>query len=90
MILAVALCAEGQGPPPPELRLAWQARMWSTLPEPGGLRDQRAGEIQRMAAAWNTYQAIRSWRRSSDWSGWAARNPEDWRLVQYVLELRGV
>ena len=88
MILAAAACAEGNGPPPPELELAWQARTWGIPPEPGGLRDQRAGELRKMTAALNTYNAFRAWRQATDWAQWAQRNPEDWQLVQYVLTLR--
>jgi hypothetical protein len=46
--------------------------------------------MQRLAAALNTYDAIKSWLRSPDWAKWAARHPEDWKIVQYVLKLRGV
>jgi len=88
MILAAAACAEGNGPSPPELEAAWQAQAWHALPEPGGLLDQRAGELRRMTAALNVYEAVRSWRRSTDWAKWAQDNPEDWRTVQYVLKLR--
>lgn len=88
MILAAAACAEGKGPAPPELELAWQAKTWHCPPEPGGLRDQRAGELRRMSAAMNTYNAIKSWRQSTDWVKWSQHNPEDWALVQYVLKLR--
>lgn len=88
MILAAAACADGKGPPPPELELAWQARAWSTLPEPGGLRDQRAGELQRMAAVLNTYDAWRARTQHANWAKWAKESPESWRIVSYVLKLR--
>ena len=88
MILAAAACADGKGPPPPELELAWQARAWGTLPEPGGLRDQRAGELQRMAAALNTHDAWGARRRHTNWVRWAKESPESWRIVLFVQRLR--
>jgi len=90
MILAAADCAEGKGPPPPELQLAWQARQWASLPEVGGLRDQRAGELYRMATAENVYNAVRSWRRSANWAQWAKDNPEEWETVCMVRRLRTI
>lgn len=89
MILAAAACAEGKGPPPPELEQAWQARNWRALPEPGGLRDQRVGELRRMAAVVNVYDAVCSHRRSTNWAEWAKRNPEMFRLINTVQRLRG-
>ncbi len=88
MILGAAACAEGKGPPPPELELAWQAESWHALPEPGGLRDQRAGELTRMAVAANVYRAMREWRKTAQWATWAKEHPEQWELVQTVLKLR--
>jgi len=89
MILAAAACAEGDGPPPPELELGWQARRWpGALPEVGGLRDQRAGELRRIAAALNVYDAIKSWRGSTDWVRWKQAHPEQWKTVARVIVLR--
>ena len=88
MILAAAACAEQEGPPPPELKLAWQARTWGTLPEPGGLRDQRAGELDRMSAALNTYETIRGFFSSNDWEQWGRTNPGGSAILAYVLRLR--
>jgi hypothetical protein len=61
------------------------------LPEAGGLRDQRAGEVERMTAALNTYDAVVAWRRAmqDNVAKWAKANPEAWRMVQRVLKLRG-
>lgn len=88
MILAVADTAEGTGPPPPELVLAWQALRWHALPEAGGLRDQRAGEVAKMEAVLSTYDAVRSWHASANWAKWAARFPHHWAVVQNVITLR--
>lgn len=86
--MAAAACAEGDGPPPVELELAWQAQRWGALPEPGGLRDQRAGELNRMASASNVYDAVRSWRGSTNWIEWSERHPEQWKVVSRVIALR--
>jgi len=88
MILAAADCAEGRGPPPPELELAWQARSWGTLPEAGGLRDQRAGELRRLSAALNTYNAVKAFHAAKDAKQWADTRPDQWRIMQYVATLR--
>ena len=88
MILAAAACAEGNGPPPPELVLAQDARAWNTLPEPGGLRDQRAGELRRMSAALNAYEAMRAFHASDDKAQWARDRPGQWEILQYVMTLR--
>lgn len=89
MILAAAACAEGSGPPPPELELAWQVRGWGALPEPGGLRDQRAGELRRMSVALNAYGAVRAFHASSDKAKWARDYPGQWEVFQHVMTLRG-
>ena len=88
MILEAAACAEGKGPPPPELELAWQAESWRALPEAGGLRDQRAGELSRMAMALNVYRAVKGWRGNANWAAWAQDNPGQWEMIQAVVKLR--
>jgi len=88
MILAAAACADSEGPPPPELVLAQNARFWNKLPEPGGLRDQRAGELQRMTAALNVYETIRGFHASNNWEQWGRTNPGGSAILAYVLRLR--
>ena len=63
MILAAAAYAEDskKNAPPPELSLAFKAEQWGTLPEPGGLRDQRIGELDRMTVVLNTYKAVKGY-----------------------------
>jgi len=80
--------AENKGAPPPELTLAWSCKQWQTLPEPGGRRDQRAGELERMSAAINTYDAIRAFRASKNWAEFAKRNPGAMAAIARVRELR--
>ena len=88
MILAAADAAEGLGPPPEELQLAWQVRRWHALPEPGGLLDQPAGLVERMAVAESVYQAVKAWRSAPEWGRWSVQNPDEWGVVQSVIELR--
>lgn len=88
MILAAAAYAEGNGSPPPELVLAQDARAWNTLPELGGLRDQRAGELRRMTAALNAYEAVKAFHASDDKAQWAQDRPGQWEIFQYVMTLR--
>jgi hypothetical protein len=91
MILAAADCAEGKGPPPGELQLAWQARGWGTLPESGGLRDQPAGLLDRMTQALGVYDAFMAYKQrdAGDESGFAKKQPKAWQTVLRVREIRG-
>jgi len=90
MILAAADHAEDPKnyPPPPELELAWQCKAFGMSPEPGGLRDQRAGEIRRMLTALNIYNAVKSYRQSRDLNAWTDNHPDLWKLVDEVRKLR--
>ena len=57
MAQAVAV-AEGDGALPAELRLAWDCERWSALPDAGGVMDQDAMLMHRMAALSNVYAAV--------------------------------
>jgi len=87
MIRAVAAFARGEGPPPPVLQQAFDARGWGALPEAGGLRDQRPGELARMTTAYNVYQAYRGFLQATDPRRWAQDHPEGWQIVRKVREL---
>jgi len=90
MILAAADHAENpkKHPPPPELELAWQCKALNTSPEPGGIRDQRAGEVRRMLTALNVYNAVKSYRTSRNLNTWTDNYPEQWKIVEEVRKLR--
>ena len=88
MILAAAACAEGNGQPPPELMLGWEMERFHALPEPGGLRDQIAGEMLRCRAALNVYGAFQAFRASNNWAAWAKTNKSQWAIVSQVTQLR--
>jgi hypothetical protein len=91
MILAVADCADGKGPPPGELQLAWQARGWGALPEAGGLLDQPAGLLDRMSTALSVYDALAAYKKrpAGHELEFSQKNPREWDVVLRIRELRG-
>ena len=92
MILAAAAYAEDskKNAPPPELSLAFQAERWGTLPEPGGLRDQRIGELDRMTASMNAYRAMKSYKdcKPEDRPSWRKNNPQAHDIWRDILDMR--
>ena len=88
MILAAAACAEGKGQPPPELTLGWEMERFHALPEPGGLRDQRAGEMLRCRVALNVYVAFKAFRGSASWAKWSQSNPSQYEIIAQVTEMQ--
>jgi hypothetical protein len=51
-------CAEGHGPPPFELSVAWGCERWQVLPDAGGYMDQDYVLLSRMSALANVYNVI--------------------------------
>jgi len=90
MILAAAAHAEDakKNAPPPELSLAFQAEQWGVLPEPGGLRDQRIGELDRMKVALNVYRAMKGYKSAKDKKSWRENNPQGWEIYLDILDMR--
>lgn len=92
MILAAAAHAEdASSKPPPELSLAFKADQWGVLPETGGLRDQRIGELDRMTVALNVYRAMKGYkdmRKHEDRQRWRENNPQGWQIYLDILKLR--
>jgi hypothetical protein len=88
--LAAAEFAEDKGLPPDELRLAFRCQQWGTLPHSGGLFDQPAGLVERMTTAINVYNAVKAWRSAAarDAGDFVKNNPDAWRIVKTVMELR--
>jgi hypothetical protein len=74
---------------PPDLELAFQVQQWSVLPEAGGLRDQRLGEMQRLTVVANTYKVWTSFKNAPKpkWK-WIKNNPEDYAAYMYIHEIR--
>jgi hypothetical protein len=90
MILAAAECAYGRAEPPPDLKLMWDWMQWRVLPESGGLRDQRAGELERMKTAYRVWATMKSWKETDakDADAWREKYPEGWQIILMVQELR--
>ena len=90
-MLAAARYAQGAqdcDPPPPELSLAFNCQKWGVLPDAGGLRDQRAGIVNRMTAAMNVYEAYSALARSKSLKEWQRNNPAQYALWAKVEEMR--
>ena len=51
-------------PPPRELELAWYCERYKALPDPGGILDQDAGQLARMAVLSNVYSALTKLRNA--------------------------
>ena len=68
--------------------LGWEMERFHALPEPGGLRDQIAGEVMRCRAVLNVYGAFQSFRGSRNWAAWSKSNRLQWAIVSQVMELR--
>ena len=87
-MLAAALCAEGEGDPPPELALYWKTQGFGVLPSAGGLEDQPAGLLDRMTVAANVYSAWKGLYASKHKVQWSRANPDGWAVCLRVMELR--
>ena len=44
------------------------------------------GEMRRMIAAENVVKAHGEMKRAGDWTAWAERNPEKWRLLTAAMK----
>ncbi len=91
MILAAAECARNpKAQPPPELRLAWQAVSYHTLPEAGGLLDQPAGLLSRMTSLYNVWTSYRAYdrRNLNKAKEWIDANPDLYETVIRVNRMR--
>ena len=90
MMLAAADAAEGVGGMPAELELGLQCERWGSLPDAGGLLDQRHGLMQRMGAAVNVYRAYQSekQRGNATLTEWSRSNPDAWRTMATIEKMR--
>ena len=85
MIAEVVAYVERRGPPPPDLQRVHDWEAWGRLPEAGGIRDQLAGELERMLlarnveAVWEVYLA-----RPAGWEKVIARRDAQ-RIIELVL-----
>ena len=58
------------------------------LPKAGGLEDQPAGLVSRMAIVENVYDAQKALRGATDFVKFKAKNPDAWRIIEKIIELR--
>lgn len=58
-------CAEGEGPPPPELLLGWQCERFHCLPDLAGYYDQDYKTMTHMTALMNVHSVVKRWRSLS-------------------------
>jgi len=89
MILAAADYAEDKiSAPPIELKYAWQAHSYNTLPNAGGLRDQPAGLLLRMAASYNAWNAIVQFKSANFDPKWIKNHSDQWQIITEIEKLR--
>ena len=88
MILAAAICAEENGPPPPELAAYWRFKEYGISPRSGGQDVHPAGLLDRMTAAANVYYAWKGLKQAPRKISWQREHPEQWKTCVRILELR--
>jgi hypothetical protein len=79
---------DGKSPAPQELRLAWYCKRFNALPEPGGILDQPAYLLDKMAMADNIHSAFTAYQNAKDPTAWANANPGAWELVARIEKER--
>ena len=72
---------------PAELIDARISLQWG-LPYAGGWKDQPAPHFEKMRLALATYNAVISWRKAKNWGEWRKKNPDQWKLIKKLLQLR--
>ena len=89
-MLESADAAEGVGTYPAELELALLCERWNSLPDPGGILDQKVGVLARMTTALNVFNAIRSEQNRGNMklAEWSRQYPDTYRTLIRVEKLR--
>lgn len=83
-------CAEENGTPPFELRLAWQMERYHALPDNGGLLDQRYKLMRVAATLKQVYAAITGYNAAGiERAKWSNNYPELARTRNWALTLIG-
>lgn len=89
MILAAAdYGEEPSGEPPPELGLALSCHRWNSLPEAGGLLDQPAGLMRRLAIVENIYNTFKALKASNNYAEFGDKNPGAVKLIEEITRMR--
>ena len=86
-IIACARCARDGSKAPPILELAWHSERYHSLPESGGLLDQPAGVLNKMAIASNVYAAFVAFKHSTHLAEWADTHPQEFKTVVEIERL---
>jgi hypothetical protein len=71
------------------LRLARWFAEHGALPEQGGTRDQRPGELARLTGLYNLWRAVWLYENygAKDLAKWIENFPAEWEIVQDVMEM---
>ncbi len=85
MIRAVIRYTKDEGPPPPELTQVFKWRDWGVLPNAGGTRDQRAGDLERMMSAANAYDVMAMHQKGN----LKTMTPEQIKYLKFLKENYG-
>lgn len=86
-MIAAADAAQYGEPPPPELRLAWRIQQWGP-PDGNGWNDWPAGQLDRMSAVLNVYNAMMAYVGGSGNVEWMDANPAAARTVTRITKWR--
>ena len=69
------------------LNYALQADRWGALPEAGGLRDQPAGMLDKMATLRNIWNLWQAYHNSPSPAEWAGNNPHLWDKLASIKQV---
>jgi hypothetical protein len=67
--------------------MAWACKTWGALPEAGGLLDQPAGLMKKMAHVSYTYDVIKGRTRAKDVIAWIDADPARYDYYTWLKEL---
>lgn len=72
------------------LTYALQCERWGALPEAGGLRDQPAGMLDKMAYIVTVHKATKGYWSADDTVKWSERNPELWDFYTRARQIESI
>lgn len=64
-----------------------QCSRWGVLPEGGGLRDQPAGILDKMAYMLGVFRAAKGYASADDPTKWADNNSDAWELYARARQI---
>lgn len=86
-MIAAADAAQYGEPPPPALRLAWRIQQWGP-PDGNGWMDWPAGQLDRISAVLNVYNAMSAYANGKGTADWMDANPQIARTVARITKWR--